>query len=142
MMKYLFTLSLLLLAQPGFAADRAAVSQQIDLQQGRASVLVVALPPTDAAEAPQEQEARRHLQSAQQALLEARTQLTRYDENRAQRAVETARIRLDLVQALVSGRAQRDQYPQLQKQLDDSQQQLQAVKSAISQRDQPAQAAP
>lgn len=142
MSKKLPILALLLLAQPGLAADRAAVSQQIELQQGRAAVLGLALPPADN-EAPTEQEARRLLQSAQEALQEARAQLARYDENRAQRAAERARLRLDLVQALVNGRPQRDQRQQLQSQLDDSRQQLQDVNSAISQlQNPPAEATP
>ena len=54
-------------------------------------------------------------------------------KKRAPRAAERARIHLDLVQAVINGRPQREQRQQLQSQLDDVVLQLQEAKNAISQ---------
>lgn len=111
--------------------------QQLDLQSARAKVLAIGVEkPADAATAssdPLDEEARRALQAARRALESGRQALAAKDYRTAQREAERARVQLDLLEADLRAKPNRDKQHSLKQEIAGLEQQLAEMRQSVTQ---------
>lgn len=109
--------------------------QQLDLQSARAKVLAIGVekPAAAASSDPLDEEARRALQAARGALDSGRQALAAKDYRTARREAERARVQLDLLEADLRAKPNRDKQHSLKQEIAGLEQQLAEMRQSVTQ---------
>ncbi|MEW5792482.1 MAG: hypothetical protein ACOY4L_03750 [Pseudomonadota bacterium] len=109
--------------------------QQLELQSARAKVLAIGVekPAAAASSDPLDEESRRALQAARRALESGRQALAVKDYRTAQREAERARVQLDLLEADLRAKPNRDKQHSLKQEIAGLEQQLAEMRQSVTQ---------
>lgn len=109
--------------------------QQLELQSARAKVLAIGVekPAAAASSDPLDEESRRALQAARRALESGRQALAVKDYRTARREAERARVQLDLLEADLRAKPNRDKQHSLKQEIAGLEQQLAEMRQSVTQ---------